>query len=442
MTMKKIKTVLVKCVLLSFGFNTGSALAEWQWSSVNDLGDQGGRALPQVSVEPKSGHATVVWLDDTNAFESKIRAANYSDGNWQPADTVSQGQGKGWPQVAMVKKGGATVVWNESGSSGYVLSGATWNPMRNQWRVTTSNAKALEYQIVKNKNGVATIIWLENMEDYTVLRASRMTASGKWMPSSKIAQGLIGSDYGVTIAGNGVITVVWSQPITNAYQIKSSQFRNGKWTVVRNVSTPDKSCANSEPGESCIDGLPRVAVDGKGNLAAVWQRFRSDDLPVEILVAQFKNGKWGGEKKLGSAGDRAGFPQIVSDAKGNLTAVWDYTNPNASPLAVSGYVKASQLAYRGSQWTDPVILGPLTSINSKPQLVMDNLGNTTVAWEDIDSETSQWRIVGVHQDTGRWGEPVDLCTSCSSPSLGVDNAGVVTAVWSGVEKIQSRRGSE
>lgn len=442
MTMKYIKTVLVRGALLSLGFNTGSALAEWQWSSVNDLGDQGGRALPQVSVEPKSGHATVVWLDDTNAFESKIRAANYVDGIWQAADTVSQGQGKGWPQVAMVKKDGATVVWNESGSSGYVLSGATWNPMRKQWRVATSNEKTLAYRIVKNKNGVATVIWLEDMEDYTVLRASRMTASGKWMPSSRIAQGLIGSDYSVTIAGNGVITVVWSQPTTNAYQIKSSQFRNGKWTAVRNVSTPDKSCANSEPGESCIDGLPSVAVDGKGNLAAVWQRFRGDDLPIEILGAQFKNGTWGGEKILGSAGKSAGFPQIASDPKGNLTAIWDYTTPNASPSETSGYVKASQLAYRGSQWTDPVNLGSLTSINSKPQLVMDNSGNATVAWEDVDSKTSQWRIFGVHQGTGSWGEPVDLCTSCSNPSLGVDARGVVTAVWSGVEKIQSRRGSE
>lgn len=434
------KTTLAYGGLLVLGMSTGPALAEWQWSTVRDLGDAPAEesAFPQVAVEPNSGMATTAWKYITSYPAARVLAARYSDGVWQPASTISPDEAiyLSAPKVALDKKGNASVSWTAKNPSNdlWRLSSATWNKPQSIWRETpydlgSKTIDATNVNLVKAKNGVATAIWEERLVDGSyVLRASQLKNNNRWTPAKTITQGAGFLGVGLSIGSNGVITAVWSQETLAGYRIKSAQFKNGGWKAIRDVSTAG----------IYDDTVPDVTTDGKGRVTVVWERKKGGDQPKEILASQLKQGKWSDEKIIGSAGRGWGSPRIASDKKARITAVWNFTNPEGS--AVFGYVKTSQLT-GNSDWTEPTVVGPfMHSIYQPSQLAMDAQGNATVAWEFLENSTR--KILASHQSSGNWGQPIELCTTCYAPSIGADNLGNVIAVWQVSGKIQTRRGSD
>jgi hypothetical protein len=76
----------------------------------------------------------------------------------------------------------------------------------------------------------------------------------------------------------------------------------------------------SAPGQNAWS--PQIAIDGSGNVTAVWMGIKRGNVRYNIQSARFSNGNWGEATDLTPAGEGTNEPHIVADREGNVTAVW------------------------------------------------------------------------------------------------------------------------
>ena len=94
----------------------------------------------------------------------------------------------------------------------------------------------------------------------------------------------------------------------------------------------------------------------------------------------------------------------------------------AAVLATSGTVVAQPRARTAAAWGPVIDLAQSRSI-SRPDVVVDRAGTTTVVWRTLDA------IIAIRQNAaGVWGDPKRLGRG-TAPKAGVDGAGTVTAIW-------------
>lgn len=167
---------------------------------------------------------------------------------------------------------------------------------------------------------------------------------------------------------------------------------------------------------------PRLAVDGGGNVTAVW--FQGSNVwsnryeaGVGWSTARFIDPNSGGP--YDPLGDT--YPQVAVDANGNVTAVWyRYFH-----IWSNRYVA-------GAGWGTAIQLENNAYNASVPQLAVHAGGNVTVVWQQYDG--NQFSIWSSRYEAGiGWGTAglieTDDAAGCYSPKLAVDPGGNVTAAW-------------
>ena len=87
------------------------------------------------------------------------------------------------------------------------------------------------------------------------------------------------------------------------------------WAAPAWLAPQDLSAA----GQHAYD--PQVAVDGRGNAIAVWQRFDGTNTIVQAAVRAAR-ASFGAPQDLSTAGQTAYDPQVAVDGRGNAIAVW------------------------------------------------------------------------------------------------------------------------
>ncbi|MGZ6781034.1 MAG: hypothetical protein ACXVF1_00035 [Nocardioidaceae bacterium] len=94
----------------------------------------------------------------------------------------------------------------------------------------------------------------------------------------------------------------------------------------------------------------------------------------------------------------------------------------ATLVATAGTAVAQPRARTAATWGPVIDLAQSRSI-SRPDVVVDRAGNTTVVWRTLDA------VIAIRQSAaGVWGDPKRLGRG-TAPKVGVDGAGTVTAVW-------------
>ena len=130
----------------------------------------------------------------------------------------------------------------------------------------------------------------------------------------------------------------------------------------------------SDPGQDGFE--PQVAVDGSGNVIAVWTR--SDGTNFRIQSAnRTPGGDWSTPQTISDPLQSASSPQIAVDPSGNAVAVW--TRSDGTNLRI-------QAAYRpaGGSFGAAATVSASGQDASAPDVSMDNSGNALVAWERTD----------------------------------------------------------
>jgi hypothetical protein len=293
-------------------------------------------------------------------------------GVWQaPVDLSVAGGDAVIPQVALDAGGDATAVWIRSNGTNYIVQAAI-RPAGGAWQapvdLSVPGQEAREPGIAVNAQGDATAVWRRSNGTNYIVQAAIRPAGGAWQAPvdlSVIGQNALGPR--VAVDSQGDATVVWQRPNgTNSIVQAALRPAGGVWQAPVDVSVG---------GQDAFD--PEVVLDARGVATAVWERFNGSNYIVQSAIRP-AGGDWQAPVDLSVTGQNAGIPQVALDAHGGADAVWERSN---------GTTDIVQGAFRpaGGTWRAPVDLSAPGQNAVNPQIALDLQGDATAVWQRFNA---------------------------------------------------------
>jgi hypothetical protein len=290
------------------------------------------------------------------------------------------------------------------------------------------NGYATEPDIAIDPQGDATAVWTSEPEyEERFVQTATRPAGGVWSQPVALSDesGFAVWPY-VAADSEGNLTVIWDMGGEEGIIQSKTRPAGGEWS----------SEALDVSGEDGLSSSPQIAIDGQGDVVAVWQQkdiHGGSGFHYFIQTARRSGGSWSTPLTISREDGLAMGPQLALDPDGNETVIWSW-GPLATGTA-TGLQARSGTA--GGSWGTIVYVatrpGGLEPSESGIQLLADPQGNVTAIWEGWsapnDIVRSARRTAG-----GTWSSPVTLSTGYSFfPSMAVDPQGTITAVWSGLD---------
>ena len=171
---------------------------------------------------------------------------------------------------------------------------------------------------------------------------------------------------------------------------------------------------------------PQNVTDVNGNTTAVWEEY--DGTRFNIWTMRRVAGEsWGTASLLetDNAGD-AYSPQVAVDGIGNVTAVWKQFDGKRFKIYANRYVNST--GWEGVKQVDDGVASLGNA--SAPLVTCDAAGYAMVGWQETDgSNAKTW--VNRHAGDAGWGSAKQLTTNAVStdyPHFAFDAAGLITVV--------------
>jgi hypothetical protein len=216
----------------------------------------------------------------------------------------------------------------------------------------------------------------------------------------------------IAAAGDGELWAAWLSYSGRRDEIGLRQFRNGRWSNLQWVpgtagdawlpqvavdaqnrvwvvwseqrgSNWDLYARSFDPGSQTWGALerltrdplpdvnPRLASDGKGRFALVWQGFRAKN--SNIFVKLFEGGKWGPDIRITNRAANDWEPAVAFDASGTVWIAYDsYKNGNYDVYLTS--VKDGKPAAE-------LAVAETPRFETRATVAADSAGRIWVAWE-------------------------------------------------------------
>jgi hypothetical protein len=398
--------------------------------------------------------------------------APVAQAEWLPPVDISEAsENIAAPDVALDSEGNATAVWTRWNGSAEVVE-ASFRPAGQPWEAPETLAEATSPQVVVDRNGNWTVSWERGVESNVVIETASRAPGGSWSEPAEVtefAQGFDPEPF-LAVSGEGGNTIVWVQeetvmssfrtfagewgepiPLSEGESFTPQAAMDGRgdvtavWMhydgshyVVESAYRPEQgewgeATLVSEPGE---DGSnPHVAISygpgGNGDSLVVWQ---GEDEGEERLRAAYRpyGGEWGEAADLSSPGEEVESPRAAIDLDGNALAVWA---GNTGELGGNDIVHAAYMP-AGEEWEEPVALSAEGGIPN--DVVFDTHGNASVIWQRWDGTTNLVQIA--YRPAGEeWEVPVDLSEEgkramdahvvLDAPGSSTAADGDATAIW-------------
>lgn len=195
---------------------------------------------------------------------------------------------------------------------------------------------------------------------------------------------------------------------------------------------------------SWTEGMPRVAVDGRGGVTVAWGRAGR-----VVVRTRDTDGTWTAERVLSQAGQRSAYPAVAADDAGNAVVVWRqrtagrelverFTFPGGAPAGVLRdtvdrrwtVMAASRDA--GGSWSRPEAVSPPARAvrdMEQPAVGMTAAGDVVALWDVDGAVWARRRPAGA----ARWAPPIRIGHGpgeAVAPVLSVDASGAAIAAWS------------
>lgn len=342
------------------------------WSAPVTLSVPGQEAFqpePRVAVDG-TGRAIAVWEASVDGVSRLQTADRRADGTWSTPVTLSGADHHaGSPAIAVDPRGGATVVWHGSATSG------------------------------------------DAPDD---VRAIHRPAGGTWGSPLVLADHAVSPHVDVDGQGNAV--AVWTQSVDGILEVRTATLPSGRvWS---------KAVTLSEPGRDAK--LPRVAVNASGTAVAVWRGYDGSDWRVQA-ARRPSGGAWSAPALVSGSGRSAEDAEVALDGTGNAVAVW---RRDGVVNVDSDAVQVADLPAGGS-WSAPVTVSSADLPALEPKVSVDTRGNVVAAWRSGDG--TNWRTVARRRPVGQlWGSELWLSDSgqnAFNQQITVDGQGNAIAAW-------------
>jgi PhoPQ-activated pathogenicity-related protein len=411
---------------------SGTPIGTEQLVNTTVAGDQ---RLAMIGSNPKAGQSVVVWAsagedgsgDGVYAqrydlFGSKVGSpfrVNTFTSNNQTA-----------PAVAMDSLGSFVVTWQSTGQDGsgdgiYARSfGYDGTALTAEFRVNTTTAG----------NQQAPTIWMNDVGEYAIAwQTASRDGSGNAVAARvfRSTNTAVGNDFQVNqfTAGNqqapslgmdntGAFVVAWQS---------AGQDGTGDAIVARRYNRDGVALANEFVVNQFTTGnqsAPSVASNSNGSFVVAWQSAGQDGSGDAIVARQY---------------DAAGTA-LANEFVVNQFTVGNQSNPSAASDAAGGFVIAWQSALQDGN-SDAVVvrnytsagvnLGPEIVVNSfttgaqnNPSVVIDALGDYTLAWQSPGQETGGGTSLGAF--VRRYNVANDAPVMRQVPNQAIDVGGTVS----------------
>ena len=163
----------------------------------------------------------------------------------------------------------------------------------------------------------------------------------------------------IAAGARGLVWAVWPRNDGGTFHLYGASGNSGKWSAPERL-TNDKG----------NDVWPRMASDGKGNIALVWQGFRSGK--SAILLKQWNGKNWSKEETVSEGSGNCWMP-VAAYGGGRLWITWDSYSTGAYQI----------YARQWKQKVGRVTRGDLFSV--RPSVIVNASGQPVVAWEESDA---------------------------------------------------------
>jgi PKD domain len=167
---------------------------------------------------------------------------------------------------------------------------------------------------------------------------------------------------------------------------------------------------------------PRLAMNGSGEAALVFA-FNGVRVSLRQGGGSFEDPAWGGVL-VSEAGIEAAAPDVAIDGRGDVVAVWQQRTSSGEQVYAS--TKPA-----GGAFGAPIEVSPNGEESSAPSVAIDGEGRTTVVWlaDDGTNEVVQAATAGLGEV---FSSPVDLSgngADASDPKVAMDPGGDTIVSW-------------
>lgn len=296
-------------------FNAATA----QWGSEALLETDAGQAYAPRVTFLASGDALAVWSQGQGA--PTIQAVRLVAGTWGSAQTISGGTGAAYqPQVAALGNTAIATWVQDNGGQDHIFfntfNGTGWSTA--DWLSDPANANGSTEapRIASDGSGRALVVWSQSDGTDTNVY-HRLYQSGSW--GAVAALDTAGAPYAVSprvaMNASGQAVVGWTEGVADGGHpwVRSWSPATG-W----DGATPIDTALSAARGDA-----PAVAIDGAGNVIAVWSTEVSSISADLYAIHRSAAGSWGSPVLLETGSASAMAPKVVADPAGRAIAVWN-----------------------------------------------------------------------------------------------------------------------
>jgi hypothetical protein len=338
-------------VLLVWGQNTGVASVDGVWTSRTTDGSSWSPAA-RFTADPSFGvHLAVARNGTAHAAFNKqgsgwpLFTAYYDGTGWtenpttlDPNPTFFDSE----PRIALSATGDGLLIFRKNwGVAGTVLTGQSFTtPI--MLDPNYENVTAYDQSIAINRNGQGMVLWSEASSSNTLLLGRTYNPGVGWssvLPPIVTAQTVAATAVALDEQNNA--TLLWQQNTAGGVNLVSMHGSpTGPWSEVTALETDNLAGALGLTSEYAS---PSVAIDGNGNILAVWRKEVSTSTTTfGAYATQSAGGSWLPQAKLGlkTGFDIAGLSVTVADSGFGVATFLYQTDETTSDTDVDNVMVA------------------------------------------------------------------------------------------------------
>jgi len=384
----------------------------------DNIGDIVG--APQIAMDG-SGNAIAIWAQDDVVTCSHIYVNRYTIGSgWSGRSLIESENTFSSTNVslAMNNSGCAFAVWLQT-------DGSKWNVWANRsvtgtnWGTAESieNSTELIYtapRIAINNSGDAIAIWVQNNGTTDSIWANIYISGTGWGTAGLVENDPQNASFPQVVMDNSSnATAVWIQNDGIWNSVYSNRYITGTGWAGRNlIETTGGDVYN-----------PQIAIDGFGNVMAVWIQ----DPSPSIYANRYISGTgWSGAVEIDAGAYGAFAPQIAMNNSGDAVAVWMQINANGPCRAYANtYIF-------GTNWAGAQLISDNIEVVTNPEVTINASGNAFAIWYQYD--TIRTNICSNRYVTSSgWSSPTLIESNNNSDAnshrIAIDSSGRAIAIW-------------
>lgn len=411
--------------LAACGGGGGGASPPAKWGSASQASDPAATSTSGQAVASNATGHVVLALSEDNV----IKARHYRNGAWSAAEPVSRNDPATVsainPVIAMDPAGNAIAVWRElHGAWGIYAS--RYNAATTAWstpvEIGAGGGDVAGFAVVMDASGNAMAGWREKSGANTVVNAARHdAATASWSAPVRVDTTSTAANNQTPVMGvdsAGTVTLAWQQKDARE-TIQASRYSAGGWSAPVQVDDP------------AAVGVARDAalgVGANGDAVAIWTQVIPGGRQV-INASRNSNNAWGPAVQVNLAAGNAELPQVVVDATGHATAVWQEHNGTRYAINTSRFGDGT--------WSAPALIDGAGTVENavNPAVTVDGAGQVTVVWKQY--KFPDWYVSSNRLVAGAWGAtpttlggPNKNPFNILPPLVAADGTGNVTIGWS------------